>query len=102
MLLISVNIFVWGITLACTSACGNFAGLFVTRFILGMCEGSVTAGFMIVTSMFYTRNEQTLRVGYWCECISFSNVGYQLTTLVVTMSGTGKPWFFYVSDGPEI
>lgn len=33
-----------------------------------MCEGSITAGFMIVSSMFYTRNEQTLRVGYWCEC----------------------------------
>ncbi|CAA7262330.1 unnamed protein product [Cyclocybe aegerita] len=26
---------------------------------------SITAGFMIVTSMFYTRNEQTVRVGYW-------------------------------------
>jgi len=35
------------------------------RFILGMCEGSITAGFMIVSSMFYTRNEQTVRVGYW-------------------------------------
>ncbi|KAJ3503744.1 hypothetical protein NLJ89_g8297 [Agrocybe chaxingu] len=33
--------------------------------VLGICEGSITAGFMIVTSMFYTRNEQTVRVGYW-------------------------------------
>ncbi|KAH9942119.1 MFS general substrate transporter [Amylocystis lapponica] len=61
----SVNIFVWGVALAAHAACKNFAGLFVVRFILGMCEGSITAGFMIVSSMFYTRDEQTLRVGYW-------------------------------------
>jgi len=61
----SINIFVWGITLACMAACRNFTGLFILRFILGMCEGSITAGFMIVNSMFYTRNEQTTRLGYW-------------------------------------
>ena len=63
----SVNIFTWGVTLCCHAACKNFAGLFVVRFILGMCEGSITAGFLIVTSMFYTRAEQTKRVGYWCD-----------------------------------
>ncbi|KAF5362795.1 hypothetical protein D9757_011022 [Collybiopsis confluens] len=61
----SLNILVWSIALACHAACTNFAGLFVVRLILGMCEGSITAGFMIVSSMFYTRTEQTLRVGYW-------------------------------------
>ncbi|KAI0053755.1 MFS general substrate transporter [Auriscalpium vulgare] len=61
----SINIFIWGVALCCHAACTNFAGLFVVRLILGMCEGSITAGFMIVSSMFYTRNEQTLRVGYW-------------------------------------
>ncbi|KAI5900471.1 MFS general substrate transporter [Schizophyllum commune H4-8] len=61
----SINIFVWAIAICCHAACKNFAGLFVVRILLGMCEGSITAGFMIVTSMFYTREEQTLRVGYW-------------------------------------
>ena len=64
----SLNIAIWGIALCCHAACKNFAGLFVVRLILGMCEGSITAGFLIVTSMFYTRTEQTQRVGYWCEC----------------------------------
>jgi hypothetical protein len=32
-----------------------------------MCEGAITPGFMIVTSMFYTHAEQTKRVGYWCK-----------------------------------
>ncbi|KAG1773353.1 MFS general substrate transporter [Suillus placidus] len=54
----SINIFVW-------AHCKNFAGLLVVRLLLGVCEGSITAGFLIVSSMFYTRTEQTLRVGYW-------------------------------------
>ncbi|KAG6909275.1 hypothetical protein DXG01_001219 [Tephrocybe rancida] len=62
---LSINIFVWAVALCCHAATKNFAGLFICRLILGMCEGSITAGFLIVTSMFYTRTEQTLRVGYW-------------------------------------
>ncbi|KAF7345820.1 MFS general substrate transporter [Mycena venus] len=61
----SINIFVWAVALCFHAACRNFFGLLTVRFILGMCEGSITAGFMIVSSMFYTRPEQTLRVGYW-------------------------------------
>ncbi|KAF8900479.1 MFS general substrate transporter [Gymnopilus junonius] len=61
----SFNIFVWAVALCSHAACKDFAGLFIVRLILGMCEGSITAGFMIVSSMFYTRTEQTLRVGYW-------------------------------------
>ncbi|KZT03194.1 MFS general substrate transporter [Laetiporus sulphureus 93-53] len=62
---LSVNIFVWGTAMCCHAACKDFRGLFACRFVLGLCEGSITAGFMVVTSMFYTRTEQTLRVGYW-------------------------------------
>ncbi|KAF8878220.1 MFS general substrate transporter [Infundibulicybe gibba] len=61
----SLNISIWAVALCAHAACKNFTGLFIVRLILGMCEGSITAGFMIVSSMFYTRNEQTLRVGYW-------------------------------------
>ncbi|KAI0000635.1 MFS general substrate transporter [Russula compacta] len=61
----SLNIFIWAVTLCCHAACTNFTGLFIVRLILGMCEGSITAGFMIISSMFYTRSEHTARVGYW-------------------------------------
>ena len=63
----SLNVFIWGVALCCHAASKNFVGLIVVRLILGMCEGSVTAGFLIVSSMFYTRSEQTARVGYWCK-----------------------------------
>ena len=56
----------------CHAACKNFAGLFVVRALLGACEGSITAGFLLISSMFYTRKEQTLRIGYWCEFTSTS------------------------------
>ncbi|KAF8519822.1 MFS general substrate transporter [Gautieria morchelliformis] len=61
----SLNIFVWSVALSTHAACTDFGGLFAVRFIMGLCEGSITAGFMIVTSMFYTRKEQSQRVGYW-------------------------------------
>ena len=51
----------------CHAACTSFSGLFAVHFLLRICEGAITSGFMIVTSMFYTRAEQTCRVGYWCQ-----------------------------------
>lgn len=67
-----LNITIWAVALIAHVGCKNFTGLFIVRFILGMCEGSITAGFMIVSSMFYTRTEQTVRVGYWCELPTFA------------------------------
>lgn len=67
----SVNIFVWAVALLCHAACKSFGALFAVRFIMGACEGAITPGFMLVTAMFYTRAEQTRRVGYWCAWPSF-------------------------------
>ncbi|TFY71367.1 hypothetical protein EVG20_g1640 [Dentipellis fragilis] len=62
---ISINVLVWAIALMCHAACHSFGALFAVRFIMGMAEGAITPGFMLVTAMFYTRAEQTKRVGYW-------------------------------------
>lgn len=59
------NILVWSIAIFCQAACHNFGGLFVCRLLLGACEGSITAGYLIITSMFYTHEETARRVGYW-------------------------------------
>lgn len=56
---------VWSVVLFCHAACHNFAGLFVCRMFLGIAEGSITAGYLIITSMFYTNEEAGRRVGYW-------------------------------------
>lgn len=70
----SINIFLWAVVLCSHAACTSFGGLFAVRFLLGICEGAITPGFMIVTSMFYTRAEQTRRVGYWCQSPLLSSV----------------------------
>ncbi|KAI0284710.1 MFS general substrate transporter [Russula aff. rugulosa BPL654] len=62
---LSLNILIWGVALCSHAACKNFAGLFACRLILGISEGCMTAGLMVVSSMFYTRREHTARVGYW-------------------------------------
>ncbi|KDR66872.1 hypothetical protein GALMADRAFT_232281 [Galerina marginata CBS 339.88] len=61
----SINVFIWAVAILAHAACKSFGALFAVRFILGMCEATITPGFMIVTSMFYTRAEQNKRVGYW-------------------------------------
>ncbi|KAI0748380.1 MFS general substrate transporter [Daedaleopsis nitida] len=61
----SFNILVWSVALLSHTAAKNFGQFFACRAFLGICEGAITPGFMIVTSMFYTRQEQTQRVGYW-------------------------------------
>lgn len=94
----SINIFVWGIALCCHAACKNFGGLMACRFILGMCEGSITAGFMIVTSMFYTRKEQTIRVGYWFLMNGTAQIIIGFISFGVLHSKTGgfQPWQWLV------
>ncbi|CAA7271463.1 unnamed protein product [Cyclocybe aegerita] len=90
----SVNIFVWGVALLCHAACKSFGGLFAVRFILGMCEGAITPGFMIVTSMFYTRAEQNKRVGYWFLMNGFAIIflGFVSFGVLHTQTENFMPW----------
>ncbi|PCH43288.1 MFS general substrate transporter [Wolfiporia cocos MD-104 SS10] len=94
----SLNIFIWGVSLCCHAACKNFGGLFACRLILGMCEGSITAGFMIVTSMFYTREEQTLRVGYWFLMNGTAQIiiGFISFGTLHAHTGSFEPWQWLV------
>ena len=43
----------------------NFAGAVAIRFMLGVCEAAVTPGFALITSQYYTKQEQGTRVGIW-------------------------------------
>lgn len=55
----------WGGVLACFAAVENFSGAIAIRFMLGVCEASVTPGFALITSQWYTKREQGLRTGIW-------------------------------------
>ncbi|KAG1761711.1 MFS general substrate transporter [Suillus occidentalis] len=90
----SINIFLWAVVLLCHTACKSFGSLLAVRFLLGMCEGAITPGFMIVTSMFYTHAEQTKRVGYWFLMNGFAVIilGFISYGLLHTHTTSFMPW----------
>ncbi|KAK5942996.1 hypothetical protein PMZ80_004001 [Knufia obscura] len=62
---IGVMVTVWGLILACTSACSNWAGLVTTRVLLGIFESAIAPSLMIITTMWFKRSEQPPRMGIW-------------------------------------
>ncbi|PYH89484.1 putative MFS transporter [Aspergillus ellipticus CBS 707.79] len=55
----------WGIAQTCMAACHNFSGLMATRFFLGLFEAGCLPLFSILTSQWYRRAEQPIRVAAW-------------------------------------
>ncbi|SCU82698.1 LAME_0C02476g1_1 [Lachancea meyersii CBS 8951] len=55
----------WGIVLACHSACKSYASLMVVRTLLGMFESSSAVGCIAISGMYYTKSEQSARIGFW-------------------------------------
>ncbi|KAJ7055776.1 MFS general substrate transporter [Mycena amicta] len=91
---LSLNIFVWAVALCTHAACKNFVGLLIVRIILGICEGSISTGFLLVTGMFYTRREQTIRVGYWFLMNGFAQIvsGFISFGTLHIRTTTFEPW----------
>ncbi|KAH7324758.1 major facilitator superfamily transporter [Stachybotrys elegans] len=75
----SVTCILWGAVLCCHAASVNFAGLAVTRILLGAFEASINPGTMLLFSMYYERREQPLRMGIW---IGSAGVGYIVAGIV--------------------
>jgi len=62
---LSLNIFMWGVLLMCQAAAQNFAALAVLRVLSGAFEAIADPAFMLITSMYYTREEQPSRISAW-------------------------------------
>ncbi|OLN85228.1 Thiamine pathway transporter THI73-like protein 2 [Colletotrichum chlorophyti] len=62
---IGVMVCLWGVVLAVTSACHNWAGLVITRVFLGVFESAVAPSLIVITTMWYKRQEQPPRMGIW-------------------------------------
>ncbi|ROT40971.1 MFS general substrate transporter [Sodiomyces alkalinus F11] len=58
-------IIAWGTVLACHAACRNFTGLVIVRTLLGTFESVCQPAFVLLSSMWYRREEQAARVTYW-------------------------------------
>ncbi|KAJ2922983.1 hypothetical protein H1R20_g14113, partial [Candolleomyces eurysporus] len=111
LIICSLNILVWSVALLAHAACKSFGALVACRIVLGMCEGVILPGFMLVTSMFYTRKEHTQRVGYgwdvWKQLLRFpciritphhGNEAYALAVVVTFLFGV--VFFIFFPDSP--
>ncbi|KAF1987125.1 putative MFS transporter [Aulographum hederae CBS 113979] len=75
---ICVPIFIlgWGISQAAMAACHDYGGLLATRFFLGLFEAGCLPMFSIITSNWYRRSEQPMRVAAW---YSMNGIGTVVT-----------------------
>ncbi|KAM5344249.1 hypothetical protein ACJ41O_012786 [Fusarium nematophilum] len=62
---LSFSIMVWAIILGCHAATKNFAGLVTVRTLLGIFESACQPAFVVLSGMWYRREEQAARVTYW-------------------------------------
>lgn len=59
------NIFLWGILLIAQAGAPNFAALAALRALSGAAEACADPSFILITSMWYTRRQQPIRIGLW-------------------------------------
>lgn len=62
---LGIMVMCWGVMVACTSACNSYGSLVTVRFLLGAFESTISPSLILMTSMWYKRKEQPIRVGFW-------------------------------------
>ncbi|THC94685.1 hypothetical protein EYZ11_005830 [Aspergillus tanneri] len=58
-------LFVWGAVCMLQAAVFNAGGFFAIRFFLGLFEACISPSWVLLTSMLWTREEQSLRSSFW-------------------------------------
>lgn len=72
---LGINIILWGSILACHAAAKNFQGLVTLRTLLGAFEACCQPIFIMLSSMWYRREEQAATVAYWYDFQSYKGGG---------------------------
>ncbi|KAJ5338156.1 hypothetical protein N7452_004884 [Penicillium brevicompactum] len=84
----------WGLmtTLNCTAK--NFPGLMVLRVLLGCFESAIAPALILITSMWYKRDEQPQRMGIWYLGTGTASIMGALVAygLLFYTSNQFKPW----------
>lgn len=62
---LGANIFMWGVFLMLQACAQNFTQLAILRAFSGAAEACSDPSFMLITSMWYTRRQQPVRMGIW-------------------------------------
>ena len=72
--LIGCMLFVWGSVCMLQAAVFNFGGFFTVRFFLGGLEACISPAFILLTAMFWKKEEQSMRSSFWLACNGFSSI----------------------------
>lgn len=64
----------WGIVVACHAACKSYASLMVIRTLLGLFESALAPGLIIISSMYWNREENLRRMGIWTSASGISTI----------------------------
>ncbi|PNS16044.1 High-affinity nicotinic acid transporter [Sphaceloma murrayae] len=62
---LGLSLILWGVSTACHAAVKDFAGLVVVRVLSGIFEAGLPPALMLLSSQYYTRQEQTSRFSLW-------------------------------------
>ncbi|KAF8608268.1 MFS general substrate transporter [Ceratobasidium sp. AG-I] len=87
---LAFNITAWGVVLACTAACKNFTGLVIVRTLLGMFECVCQPGFVLLSTMWYTKQEQAITIGCF----------YAMNGLQQCVGGLLAYGVYHITGGP--
>ncbi|KAI0393068.1 allantoate permease [Xylariaceae sp. FL0594] len=93
---VSCTVILWGTIVLTTPAAKSFSGLAANRFFLGLTEATVNPAFVLIMSIWYTTDEQPLRLeAYYCTnglATMFGGlIGYAVGHIT-----TGLPRWMYV------
>ncbi|BGP29716.1 hypothetical protein JCM10296v2_001455 [Rhodotorula toruloides] len=84
---VAVSIIVWAIVVACQAATKNFTDMMIVRFFLGFTEGAVAPAFVLMTSFFYRKREQPIRIAVF---VSFNALAQIVGALLIYGCGSIK------------
>ncbi|KAI9323476.1 major facilitator superfamily domain-containing protein [Dichotomocladium elegans] len=88
------NICAWSVVLACHALCKNFVGLVICRTLLGIFEASCQPILVILSGMWFRREEQNMIVTIWYMMNGFQQIVGGLLAYAFThiTSGPLKSW----------
>ncbi|KAL1917030.1 uncharacterized protein VTP21DRAFT_5228 [Calcarisporiella thermophila] len=97
----------WGTVMMAMSAVQNATGLLIARFFLGVTESGLFPGIIFYLSLWYTRNEQTIRISLFFAAATISGAfGGVLAYGIIQMAGIqglkGWQWIFILEGLPTI
>ncbi|CAF0894710.1 unnamed protein product [Didymodactylos carnosus] len=98
---------IWGIIMMSMAAVKNYPGLLACRLFLGVAEAGLFPGVVFYLSLWYTRREQTLRLGLFFSAAvlagSFGGVlAFGITKLHNRENLKGWQWIFILEGIPAI